>query len=72
MTTSTDPGVPRLLLTPVEAATALGISRTRIFALLARGAIESVLVGRNRRIPVTALEDFIAALRAGETDVPHR
>lgn len=72
MTTASDSTVPRLLLTPVEAAAALGISRTRIFALLAGGAIESVQVGRSRRIPISALEDFVATLRAGSDDTARR
>lgn len=73
MTTTTTPSreIPRLLVTPLEAATALGVSRTRVFALLASGAIESVRVGRSRRITVSALEDFVAALR-DESDPPRR
>lgn len=72
MTTASDPTVPRLLLAPVEAAAALGISRTRIFALLAGGTIESVQVGRSRRIPVAALEEFVAQLRTGSNDTVGR
>ncbi len=66
MTATSDTGfaIPRLLLTPVEAAAAIGISRTRIFALMSSGAVESVRVGRSRRIPVSALEEFVARLRA--------
>lgn len=71
-TTDTNQAVPRLLLTPVEAAAALGISRTRIFALLAAGAIESVQVGRSRRIPVSALEEFVTRLRQQVADTPCR
>ena len=71
-TTNTNEAVPRLLLNPVEAASALGVSRTRIFALLAAGAIESVQVGRSRRIPVSALEDFVARLRQQVVDTGSR
>lgn len=71
-TTNTERAVPRLLLTPVEAAAALGVSRTRIFALLATGAIESVQVGRSRRIPVSALEEFVTRLRQQVADTPCR
>ena len=64
--------VPRLLLTPLEAGAALGISRTRVFALLASGEIESVQLGRSRRIPVAALEEFVGRLRHGVDGTPGR
>lgn len=67
--TNTDAG--RLLLTPLEAAAVLGISRTRIFALIAAGTVESVQLGRSRRIPVAALEEFVARLR-DESATPRR
>ncbi len=66
--TSTSENLPPLLLTPLQAATVLGISRTRVFALLARGEIESVHIGRSRRIPAAALHDFVARLRSTSTD----
>jgi excisionase family DNA binding protein len=56
----------RLLLTPAEAAEAIGVSRSKLYELLGAGQIQSVYVGRSRRIPVTALEEFVAQL-AGET-----
>ena len=67
-TPSTSENLPPLLLTPLQAATVLGISRTRVFALLARGEIESVLIGRSRRIPAAALHDFVARLCSTSTD----
>jgi excisionase family DNA binding protein len=50
----------RLLLTPVEAANALGLRRTRIYELMASGELSSVKIGRSRRVPVSALHEFIA------------
>jgi excisionase family DNA binding protein len=44
------PETPAILLTPEEAADALHIGRSYMYALLASGAIESVKVGRLRRI----------------------
>jgi excisionase family DNA binding protein len=41
----------RLLLTPEEAAEALGIKRAMMFELLAKQRVESVKIGRTRRIP---------------------
>jgi excisionase family DNA binding protein len=52
----------KLLLTPVEAATALGIGRSTIYELMRTGALPSVRIGRCRRIPVTGVRDYIATL----------
>jgi excisionase family DNA binding protein len=57
---------PRLLLRVEEAAERLSISRTRMFAYLKSGAIESVKVGRLRRIPADALTAFVAHLTANQ------
>lgn len=51
-----------LLLTPEEAARALSISRSKLYELLADGQLESVRIGALRRIPVDALNSFIAQL----------
>jgi excisionase family DNA binding protein len=48
------------LLTVVEAARELGISRSKVYELLADGELPSVRIGRTRRIAVTALEEFVA------------
>jgi excisionase family DNA binding protein len=53
-----------LLLTPEEAAGVLRIGRTAVYELMAAGALESVHVGRSRRIPVAAVEAFVARLVA--------
>jgi excisionase family DNA binding protein len=57
-----------ILLTPIEAARALGIGRSKLYELLQAGALESVRIGACRRIPATALTDLVAKLRmpAGE------
>jgi excisionase family DNA binding protein len=49
------------LLTVVEAARELGISRSKLYELLADGELPSVRIGRTRRIAVSALEEFVAA-----------
>lgn len=51
----------QLLLTVVEAAHRLRISRSLLFELLAAGEIRSIQVGRLRRVPVDALTDFVRA-----------
>lgn len=53
----------RLLLTPTEAAEALGIGRSKLYELMRAGAVESVLIGTARRIPADALEVYVLALR---------
>jgi len=54
--------VEKLVLTPEEAAEALGIGRSKVFELLARGSLRSVKIGRYRRITCEALREFLDAL----------
>ena len=53
----------RVLFTVEEAARALGIGRTRMFELIQDGHVETILIGRLRRIPVDALDTFVNRLR---------
>jgi excisionase family DNA binding protein len=55
--------VDRLLLTPEDAADVLGVGRTKLYELLRVGAIESVRIGRARRVPADALHDHVTRLR---------
>jgi excisionase family DNA binding protein len=57
---------PRLLLTVEEAAERIGICRSNMFKLIRRGEIQSVKVGRLRRVTPAALEDFVRRLTAEE------
>lgn len=57
------PTPQRLLLRVEEAAERLGIARTSMFHLLATEQIESVRVGRLRRVPVACLEEYVERLR---------
>lgn len=61
---------PPLLYRVEEGARTLGISRSRVFELIAAGHIETVQIGRARRIPAQALEDYVARLRAGAHPSP--
>ena len=56
------PVVP-LLLSVEQAAEMLGIARTSMFKLIGTGEVESVQVGRLRRIPMACLEEFVERLR---------
>jgi excisionase family DNA binding protein len=53
----------KLLHAPEEAAQLLTVSRGQMFELLARGEIESIKIGRLRRIPHDALTAYIERLR---------
>ncbi|WP_405624560.1 excisionase family DNA-binding protein [Streptomyces sp. NBC_01396] len=52
-----------VLLTVEEAARRLRIGRTTCFRLVLAGEIESVTVGRLRRVPADALPAYVAKLR---------
>jgi len=58
---------PSLALLPVEeAARRLGLGRTFTFALIASGELESVTVGRLRRVPAEAIGEYVARLRKSQ------
>jgi excisionase family DNA binding protein len=61
--TTTTPDTARLVYTIDEAAAALRISRTKLYELLADGQIESIHIGRSRKIPADALRAYLARLR---------
>lgn len=52
-----------LLLTVEEAAQRLSIGRTTMYSLVSTGAIESVTIGRLRRVPSESLERYVSSLR---------
>jgi excisionase family DNA binding protein len=55
-------GLPVLLVRPEDAARVLGVGRTKVYELIRSGALHSVRVGGLRRIPVTALNEFVTRL----------
>lgn len=58
----------QILLRPEDAADALDLSRTTVFALIAAGELESVKIGRARRVPRDAIEAYVAKLRADQRE----
>jgi excisionase family DNA binding protein len=52
-----------LLLTVDEAAQRLRLGRTLVYRLISSGELESVTVGRLRRVPAECLAEYVAALR---------
>ena len=59
---STPERVARLLLTPNEAAHALGVSRSLLYSLIMSQQLFSVKVGKARRIPVQSLQEYVGSL----------
>lgn len=51
-----------LLLTPEEVAEALHVGRTKVYDLLRSRTLASVKVGGSRRIPATALQEYVERL----------
>lgn len=58
----------KLLLTVGEAAEALALGTTKVYELIASGEIQSVQIGRARRVPYRALQDFLEALEDDDAD----
>jgi len=52
----------KLLLTPEEAAEVLNISRATVYDLMRLRALHSVKIGRSRRIPTSAVDDYVTRL----------
>ena len=49
----------KLLLRPIEAAEALGVSRSRAYELIGSGEIPSIRIGGSVRVPMMALRTWI-------------
>ena len=61
----------QLLVTPEEAARRLSVGRTTIYELMASGELQSVNIGRCRRVPVSSLSSFVSKL-IGDVAVERR
>jgi excisionase family DNA binding protein len=60
---TTDAESTPLLLTVEQGARRLGIGRTTFYALVMSGEIESVPIGKLRRIPAECLDEYVQRLR---------
>ena len=47
------------LLSVAEASVIMGISRSLLYSLVMSGEVRSLKIGRARRIPLTAIDEFI-------------
>ena len=54
-------GDSQLLVTPEEAARRLSVGRTTVYELMSTGELQSVNIGRCRRVPVSSLRCSLAA-----------
>ncbi len=66
--TAPPPAEPDRLLTATEAAAVLGIGRSKLYELMARGLIASVKVDRCRRFRQSDVDRFIRALSVAPAD----
>jgi excisionase family DNA binding protein len=57
----------KMLLTPVEAAQALAIGRSKLYELLRSGELASVHIGTCRRIPADSVAEYVTMLRSRQT-----
>ncbi len=58
----------KLLLTVDEAAHRLGIGRSHAYIFVMRGELASVKIGKSRRVPLAALEEFVVRLRSEQSE----
>ena len=52
-----------LLVSIEEAARRLQVSRSTLYLLIQRGELQSIKIGASRRVPVAALDEFVARQR---------
>ena len=55
--------VNKLLLTPEDAADALSIGRSKLYELISDGRLSSVRIDASRRVPTSALLEFVERLQ---------
>lgn len=63
-------GMEKLLLTPEDAADLLSIGRSKLYELLGDGRLASVRIGASRRVPMSALYEFVEGLRETWNQMP--
>jgi excisionase family DNA binding protein len=56
-----------MLVKVAQAAWLMSISRAKAYALMERGELEYVRIGRSRRVPLSAVRDLIERNRVGGT-----
>jgi len=59
----------KLLLRPEEVAELIGVGRTKVYELMGSGLIRSVKIGGSRRVPKSAVDQFVATLLSANDDL---
>lgn len=65
-----DKQLPQLLYTPIEVAKLLSISRSQVYNLMNEHRLDSVTIGRSRRISLQQIHDFLNDLIAEKNIEP--
>jgi excisionase family DNA binding protein len=65
-------GLEKLLLTPEDAAELLSIGRSKVYDLIGDGRLASVRIDSSRRVPMSALVEFVEGLQATWNELPAR
>jgi excisionase family DNA binding protein len=52
----------KLLLSPEEAAEALGVGPSRVYSLMRTRQLRSVRIGKSRRVPVSPVHGYVERL----------
>lgn len=60
----------KLLLTPEDAADLLSIGRSKVYELIGDGRLASVRIDASRRVPMSALLEFVESLQATWNQLP--
>jgi excisionase family DNA binding protein len=60
-----------LLLKPMDVAEHLGISKSKVYELLASGALPSIRIGKSIRVPTEELRKWVATRMQSHADSPH-
>ena len=63
-------GINRLLLTPEDAADLLSIGRSKLYELIGDGRLASVRIDGSRRVPMSALVEFVEGLQETWDQLP--
>ena len=65
---NSSPHIAPRTLSVDDAAAAIGIGRTSTWGLVKTGRLRSIKVGKSRRVPVGAIDEFIASADATPRD----
>jgi excisionase family DNA binding protein len=63
-------GMEKLLLTPEDAADLLSIGRSKLYELIGDGRLASVRIDASRRVPMSALVEFVESLQETWDQLP--